>query len=331
MESTLIVIEHKNPKPSDKIAAFDFDGTLVQKSFENRDDCSLMFSHVYDVLNSFHDAGFLICIISNQGEIGRATKTKTETENRVKNRFRQFLDGLNSPCLLIAATANDEFRKPNPGMWGILKDFCKPDKNYTESFFVGDAAGRKNDHSNSDIEFAKNCGIEFFDEIQFFRDHAYTKYVKKVEIKEELQKTEAFEVPKTQEIVFMVGLPASGKTTYSKKFEEAGYAIVHGDDHESKEARIKNAVKEILDQKTSKKSVVIDATNGTLTKREYYMNALKSYGLPFRAIYMSANAETCKARNKMREKQVPTIAISTCNKHLVVPTVAEGFTEVITI
>ena len=38
----------------------------------------------------------------------------------------------------------------------------------TLSFFVGDAAGRKKDHSDADKKFAENCGLTFHTEEEFF-------------------------------------------------------------------------------------------------------------------------------------------------------------------
>ena len=36
-------------------------------------------------------------------------------------------------------------------------------------FFVGDAAGRPNDHGDSDREFARAVGVAFHTETEFFR------------------------------------------------------------------------------------------------------------------------------------------------------------------
>lgn len=68
------------------------------------------------------------------------------------------------------ATTKDDYRKPNTAMWEFFCQNCngnvKIDKE--KSFFVGDAAGRKKDHSASDKEFAANCGLKFYTEDEFF-------------------------------------------------------------------------------------------------------------------------------------------------------------------
>lgn len=324
---TLITKKHNNPKPSKKVAAFDFDGCLVQKSFSDPNNCSLMFDHVIEILNALNSAGYLICIISNQGDIGRATKTKQETTQRILNRFDNFLSKLESPCLVLAATSNDEYRKPNPGMWGIVKEFCNP----SECFFVGDAAGRPNDHSDSDKQFAMNCGIPFFTESQFFKDKAYSQFVKMdIQKPEEDFSSLPFETSDTQEVVIMVGGQASGKTTYAKRFESFNYAVIHGDDHASKKEKI---LKEALKNLSLNKSIVIDATNGTVERRKYYFDEIRKYkpSISIRAVHMSAAKDICVVRNNRRENPVHIIALHKYFKNLEIPSVTEGFSSITTI
>ena len=67
------------------------------------------------------------------------------------------------------AKEKDAFRKPETGMWeelGRRNGGIKPQQE--KSFFVGDAAGRKKDHSDTDKEFAKAAGLKFFTEDEFF-------------------------------------------------------------------------------------------------------------------------------------------------------------------
>lgn len=64
------------------------------------------------------------------------------------------------------ALEDDEYRKPGTKMWDLLESNnggIKIDKK--KSFYCGDAAGRKTathkDHSDSDLKFGLNVGIEF--------------------------------------------------------------------------------------------------------------------------------------------------------------------------
>ena len=64
----------------------------------------------------------------------------------------------------------DAYRKPNTGAWQALKDDWNDgmDIDISASFYVGDAAGRRTDHSDSDKAFAQALGLPFFNETQFF-------------------------------------------------------------------------------------------------------------------------------------------------------------------
>ena len=62
------------------------------------------------------------------------------------------------------------YRKPLDGMWSYAMRECNggvaPD--LAQCYYVGDAAGRPNDHSDSDKGFAAAAGIDFFTPEEFF-------------------------------------------------------------------------------------------------------------------------------------------------------------------
>ena len=65
------------------------------------------------------------------------------------------------------ASADDQYRKPSINMWNHLENSHNGDVkiNKKQSFFCGDAAGRKTkthkDFSDSDLKFALNVGVAF--------------------------------------------------------------------------------------------------------------------------------------------------------------------------
>jgi histidinol phosphatase-like enzyme len=69
------------------------------------------------------------------------------------------------PVTAYCAPAKDAFRKPERGMWRAL---CAESAeagvtvDTAASFFVGDAAGRPDDHSDCDAAFARAIGVRFF-------------------------------------------------------------------------------------------------------------------------------------------------------------------------
>ena len=56
------------------------------------------------------------------------------------------------------STADDKYRKPNIGMWETLSKMI----DIKSAFYIGDAAGRKGDFSDSDLKFAENIEIQFY-------------------------------------------------------------------------------------------------------------------------------------------------------------------------
>ena len=64
----------------------------------------------------------------------------------------------------------DRFRKPETGTWDLLSRFNGDQSAAVpSSLFVGDAAGRPGDFSDSDKLFAAAVGLQFFDETAFFK------------------------------------------------------------------------------------------------------------------------------------------------------------------
>lgn len=108
-------------------------------------------------------------IVSNQKQIAIQPKTPKKPsattndsktgESKSLSNFKQRASAvlstldLDVPLSVYAATENDEFRKPRMGMWREFLDDYDLDVagvDLGRSFFVGDAAGRKGDHSQVD-------------------------------------------------------------------------------------------------------------------------------------------------------------------------------------
>jgi bifunctional polynucleotide phosphatase/kinase len=336
MFNTVLVKKYGELHPMSRMAAFDFDGCLVVKMFGDREMCSVMFDHVPDVLRSLYKAGYMVCIISNQGDIGRATNSREETVERVKRRFDTFVDMVGIPCLVLASTTNDKYRKPDVGMWLMVQEFCEPvidslrsGSFFDDSFYVGDAAGRPGDHSDCDKEFAKSCNISFYNELEFFRDRKYTKYIRDINEGNDdipdLKKVVSFNIPEEKEVVLMVGCQASGKTTIANMLKEKGYMVIHGDDHKSDKKKMGKLMFTYI---VSAKSVVIDATNPSVETRKHYLDLIPKC-MKRRVFHVTTDQETCIKRNNLRDNPVPKIAFTMYSKFFVPPTVGEGFDEVV--
>ena len=176
------------PTASTKVAAFDYDGCLAKTSLFRKGPDAWSLLYPADIPEAFKELlahGYRLVIMSNQSEIGKATKTKENAIAEKKARFSGLVSQVGCPFLIMAATCKssekgDPYRKPAAGMWRYLESTCngglKVDK--TRSFYCGDAAGRKGDHSDSDKAMAKAFGVPFFTEDVCFKERAYRQLFK---------------------------------------------------------------------------------------------------------------------------------------------------------
>lgn len=164
-----------------KIAAFDLDDTL-QKTKSNKPgymvtDISDFFwwdTSVKSKIDEMHASGYMVVIFSNQGGVKGALDGKRASV--VRSRVDAFCKNFNFPVSFFCGTQKGPekdpkgFRKPETGAWHYFVSMCigDVDVDLAKSFYVGDAAGRPNDHSDSDKKFAENIGIQFFTPEEFF-------------------------------------------------------------------------------------------------------------------------------------------------------------------
>jgi DNA 3'-phosphatase len=163
-------------KPSSKVASFDMDGTLIvprsgAKFPRDAQDWKWKVTAVPPILAQLHARGYKIVIFSNQ---------KNLKENKLAEIITKIGDVSKSagvPIQAFIATADDDGRKPNVGMWTLFlsnNGAFSSKVSLEHVFFVGDAAGRpgavkkKADFSDSDRVFAENISIPYYNEQVFF-------------------------------------------------------------------------------------------------------------------------------------------------------------------
>jgi bifunctional polynucleotide phosphatase/kinase len=94
--------------------------------------------------------------------------------NKIKiiNFLSEILSELRSQGLdfiMLAAIEKDEFKKPSPKMYEFLLEE-HPEIKELPLIFIGDAAGREKDFSDSDKRFAENINAEFLTPEEFFQE-----------------------------------------------------------------------------------------------------------------------------------------------------------------
>jgi bifunctional polynucleotide phosphatase/kinase len=151
---------------NNSVAAFDLDWTLIRSLYgkfpKNADDWAFL-PHRLSTLKAYADAGYTLVIFTNQGYQGVKLTSAIQRINNV-------IIALNANGLypfVFAATGTSSYRKPGISMWQTFVQYM-PNINVSTSIYVGDAAGRPEDHSTDDIDFARNIGLAFYVPEQIF-------------------------------------------------------------------------------------------------------------------------------------------------------------------
>jgi bifunctional polynucleotide phosphatase/kinase len=285
----------------DKMASFDYDWTMVnpiagQTFPTNIDDWKWYSDEVPKMIHKFSEDDFMIVIFTNQSKSWKCDQIKIVCES------------LHIPLFIVIANVKTEY-KPNRLMFDNLIQGKFVNKE--ESFFVGDALGRKTDFSDSDKVFAENIGIKWISPEEMFLSRSFV--------------VPSIELHDSPEIIIMVGYPGSGKTTIANSIcKNKNYIHISSDKFKSITTRM---IKYSLDFMNQKKSIVFDATNSSVKKRKLYITLSLKHNYRVRCIHVTTPLDMSYKRNKMRadEYQVPKIAYSIYNKHYDEPTAEEGF------
>lgn len=188
-----------------KLACFDYDWTLVKpkndKTFpSNKDDWEWLRPNVPKKIKELSSEGYSIYIFTTQTKLWKL------------DMIKESLSTLNIPIKVnVGFGKENKIKKPNKKLFydNVSIEFNEI------SFFVGDAAGRANDYSDDDLIFAENVGIKFKIPEDIFP----------IELKKKVDNNNYEK--KEQEIIVLVGFPASGKTYFANN-KLSSYEILNG-------------------------------------------------------------------------------------------------------
>lgn len=131
------------------------------------------------------------------------------------------------------------------------------------------------------------------------------------------------------ELVIMIGLQASGKTTFARSRFGETYRYVSKDllrNNSNPARRQRQLIEEALQQGFS---VVVDNTNPTIEERRKLIELGSLYAAEITGYFFDVQLKQCLERNRAREgkARVPDVAIFATLKRLTRPSYAEGFTK----
>jgi bifunctional polynucleotide phosphatase/kinase len=297
-----LVLQSKKSRRT-KLAIFDFDWTIVKpkdgrKFPKDVNDWQYLRASVPDVIKKYAK-DHQIVIMTDQSKPWKVDQIKAVLADLA----------IDYTAIIGVKPAS---QKPSTNLFNTT--FPKFDN--TKALYVGDAAGRKDDWSDKDRVFAERLGVAFHVPEDMFP----------LDVAKPLPKAVA--PAKKQEVVIMVGYPASGKSTIAKTIlEESGYHRVDGDSLKTAKAMVKDAGKHV-----ATKSIVFDSTAGTKEKRGEFVKFATEHKLPVRVFWVQTSIEESMERNKQRGaaggNKVPDVVFYVFRKNFETPEAEEGFTVV---
>jgi bifunctional polynucleotide phosphatase/kinase len=361
---THALITHKKQLLNSPRAIFDLDGTLIcpknGKKFPKKDDSSdweFAYPSVVKDLRKLSQKNYSIAIVTNQKKLNLEVW---------QEKLWKVAQELQCPFQILVARGDDQYRKPCIGFEEHLFNRICKDPKRNDTFFCGDAAGRKGDHSDTDRKFAINLGIQFYTPEELFLREAklkngerrikevpydikYPFYEwsrgmwisdKKVDMRD-YGECGRNKYAKTSSNILhlLVGLPGSGKSTYVKSELENLNACetISGDKLKcGVEGCLKKAAEVIA--KNKPQHLIIDNTNLDLATRQKWSVFAKKHKYQIVCHYMLTSNEFCQHnihfRNALNpaKKIIPKFVFNMMVKKTCFPCIKkEGFLQLIKI
>lgn len=313
---------------------------------QDRYDWKWLYPEIPMKLRELNQDGFKLVIFSNQAGIEHKGQNPLHIQGKILDMCKE----LGFPLQAFIASATDHWRKPHSSMWEYMLENYNGslDVDLNQCMYVGDAAGRtKNwrpgasrDFSCCDRAMAYNIGIRFMTPEEFFSNSnpvtsfEWDSVDPLVFLQGEKDVSLFNKIPMAstvQEMILLVGLPASGKSTFARThFLSKGYVHINQDTLKTKAKCMKEIQRALLEGK----SVIVDNTNPSATVRKEFLSIAKSHNVNARCFLMELDEALAHHLNFYREKterirRIPDVAFHIFRKHFIEPSVEEGFDAVI--
>jgi tRNA uridine 5-carbamoylmethylation protein Kti12 len=130
------------------------------------------------------------------------------------------------------------------------------------------------------------------------------------------------------QLIVLCGIPGSGKSTISKQLAEEHNATCHSFD-ELRLLRRSDFIPYIKDSLESNNNVVADAPHTDKKTRLELLNAIKHVDCKRILVFMNTPFDECVRRNAQRKNPLPFFILKSFEKELEIPTLDEGWDEIL--
>ena len=331
-----------NKKDINKIYFFDLDNTLIKtksgKKFPvDKHDWVILFDNISNKMLKLTNC--IIGIISNQKGL-KNKKLIDDWIDKIKDINKEIKFDF-----VFASTENDGFRKPMSRSYEFIKNkFININWDkiilMKKIYYIGDAFGRKNDFSDTDIKFALNCKFKFKTPEIFFSCNISKKnneiygsitypvinYLSKKEQSQLFNSLNNYIKKNNKVLIILIGFPASGKSFLRKELIKTFSNLVYtNNDDVIKKNNSKLLIKKIS---TDYDYIIDDNTNLNKVDRMNKLDKFKSY---FKiGVFFDYELEVYFHLNWMRmywfgEKLLAKVTYYTLNKYFDKKNIESGF------
>ena len=141
-------------------------------------------------------------------------------------------------------------------------------------------------------------------------------------------------------MIVLVGVPGSGKSTWAKaqncqvlSSDDFRHMLCGDETNQNIHQQVFAAMRHILRARleTAQATTIIDATNLRVRGRRPWIQMARKFGARVEAMYFDVPPAVALERNELRERRVPPEVIHKMYETMQLPTVGEGFDEVMTV
>lgn len=284
--NSYIKLMTKNAKCEGKLAIFDLDCTLIKPDTGKtpRNHYKLYkycHSNIIQKINELVKYGYQIIIITNQ----KVLKTN-DNKNEWIEKINKLQSELCCELIVYGSLLDDIYRKPRLG----FLEFIKPD---SKSFYCGDALGRENDFSDSDIKLSMNLNIKCLTPEFVFENNIKLNIYDIPNIINNyapifnLHYYKTFKYINTyanKEVIIMVGIQGSGKSLISKWIKQLNSFITYDIISRDNLKTMKKCLNNMEFSLKSGYNCIIDNTNPSEEARKPYITLAKKYNYKIKII-----------------------------------------------